>query len=470
MAAISEIEGDAGEAFLKKLHSSNIFEIAFPARETQPATTIRFPVFLVCQTSTRFREANDLSKRSFQTTVTLEWIFGSAEKLQQFESLLTGGHPIDGGHLIDLFRAYVEWLYTGKVFWAEYGCSFYDIMRLAEVLGAPKMYNAALRNFCLELPWNEDSHVDNPRHNPARLSYLEDCMASVDLTNDIRRPWSSCPKDPYWNDKKRLLFTLDCAAWEYGQLNDTNSGIADILRNGGDLAALLGGRLAYYDGDNWARNKKCIDMYLIDETLPDDTAKDLSQEGDVSQDSSVSGTALLSLLLEDSSEDEVTYSDIVPGSYVSSQLKKTTPKVNELLGESRQVLIGSSSKVAGDVNTRSKKRALEPSAADSYWDPPPPKKQKARSHQADTARALLQKRLTVFPISNMLALMGRAVAADENASISAFRRLLTAENLTAEVLYAMGRQEIDRHIGICGFKTLLPHGLSQAYSRSLNAS
>ncbi|KAH7313186.1 hypothetical protein BKA65DRAFT_484370 [Rhexocercosporidium sp. MPI-PUGE-AT-0058] len=260
MAALSLIEGEESEAFLEKLHSSKIFEIPFPARGAQAATTVRFPAFLACQFSTRFREANDIMIVTSNNTVTLEWIFGCSKKVKRFQKLLMGGTQMAGGTLIDLFNAFVKWLYTEKLYYTEGGYSFYDMLRLAEVIGAPKLYNAALRNLSTACSWFEDIYELQPQYCFTEYASLKDCMAGVNIQNS-GPIWK---REEYWEDRKRLLFTLDCAVWDFSIYPSY-----ETIRRGGDLAVLLGLRLRYYNGENYARDPDFIHHYLMDETLPE---------------------------------------------------------------------------------------------------------------------------------------------------------------------------------------------------------
>ena len=170
---------------------------------------------------------------------------------------------IKSATLLDLFKAFIKWLYTGKLYFSEDGYRFYDFMRLADVLGAPKLHDEALRNLSGDTPWHEDIY------DPIDFfgcGAIREAWNRIDFSKSLRRPPGQEPDDGYWADKKLLLFSLDFASWAFGLRHKK---VERLLSKGGELAVLLGYRMKLDDGNHYPSAPEVIGRYVADKTLPE---------------------------------------------------------------------------------------------------------------------------------------------------------------------------------------------------------
>ena len=126
----------------------------------------------------RFREARDYLKDAHGNKLPLSWIFGSAEKVRNFE------RKLQGGTLLALFTASVNWLYSERIFWIDNSYYFYDMWRLAEVLGAPALQNAALNALSEDQPWFRDHNNAECQIILHTAKILQDCWKDTNFTED----------------------------------------------------------------------------------------------------------------------------------------------------------------------------------------------------------------------------------------------------------------------------------------------
>ncbi|KAL2061886.1 hypothetical protein VTL71DRAFT_7264 [Oculimacula yallundae] len=244
---------ESHESFMKRLFTSQTIEITCP----DDMRIIKFPEVLARAASERFRVLCQQSeRRSFKLEELCEAI--NRERLLCDQTMLND---------------FVEWLYTSKI--PEKSCNlFFDLWSFGSMIGASRFETTALRalstntvkytakedvNDRCELLFAHPNYIqgnikiawDNAHFSPARHLNM-DCTV----------------RETFWENNRRLLFLFDTAAWQ----GLRNTGVAEIIRAGGDQAVVLNSRMmlvAYGDinGPPWLAEN--IEKYLSEETPPD---------------------------------------------------------------------------------------------------------------------------------------------------------------------------------------------------------
>ncbi|PVH85914.1 hypothetical protein DL98DRAFT_567804 [Cadophora sp. DSE1049] len=199
--------------------------------------------------------------------------------------------------------------------------------RLAEVIGAPRLQNAAMKALSEDRPWFNAYHDDAECQIVlGTAKNLQDCWNDTTFTKnehygvvigadtcETYKLRQLCREDSYWQGKKRLLFLLDLMAFHGIEYIENMK----IVHRGGDLAVHLGlamDRIGFENEANNPRNPKNFRKYLVDETfpdyedgsisdgIPDDSCED--KDSDLSVSEAEGSTAAAQVMEDDTQYDE----------------------------------------------------------------------------------------------------------------------------------------------------------------------
>ncbi|KAG4432510.1 hypothetical protein IFR05_012007 [Cadophora sp. M221] len=236
MAADLLIEGKAGKDFMK---SSVMIEIKCIDNITDEDVIVRIPEAIACSLS------GWISK-----------LVGTGIDVQQE---ITGGNvqyselkeQLGNGTVLDYLTWFVQWMYTSKLDYKQ-DLRFFGMWIFASKIECPRFQNAAVRILCRDAPWRSNVSLEEKKKQSKNNGEID---------------------NSYWENKKRLLFLLDCAAY-FGPGDRRLSGLlhanevllVQMMKRMVDLAK-EGAEICPWDPKNIAR-------YFVAEANFDDALKE----------------------------------------------------------------------------------------------------------------------------------------------------------------------------------------------------
>ncbi|KAF4626671.1 hypothetical protein G7Y89_g11491 [Cudoniella acicularis] len=272
MVVAELLEGEGGDEFFERLQQSSMIEIKCPLDDCKPRLgfrIVRVPAALACAVSTRFRE---LCKQSYGgMRFDASDVFNYPH--EEFEICSRGNY-------IDFLLVFVKWLYTSKIY-HDNKVSPFEIWKFAEVIGAPKFQNAALRLLSQPDPFSPE---DGLLIGDFEAEFIKDSCDAVWRNQDIADEKEDIGLldtdqiqelvDEVDKKSKRLLFAFDCAAY----IGVKDAEVSYQLSKGGLFAVCLARRLVRMTKRKYRKHPPWhltnIKKYLVDENLPDDDGGD----------------------------------------------------------------------------------------------------------------------------------------------------------------------------------------------------
>lgn len=168
----------------------------------------------------------------------------------------------------NLFLGFVKYLYTSKLYPDDHHF-LYDMWRLADILDAPTLHNAVVRQLSYDpLNAEREAEQDQMYDGIVDRQVIKRCWDSIDFSGESTLGYQLYMGEVYWGNKKRLMFLLDYVAYQ-GASSVTFRG---LVRAGGDLGLVLAGRLRVVGSLNgkYPWHPENIERYLMSDNLEAD--------------------------------------------------------------------------------------------------------------------------------------------------------------------------------------------------------
>ncbi|PVH85905.1 hypothetical protein DL98DRAFT_22623 [Cadophora sp. DSE1049] len=211
MAAIELGEGEDGYAFIDRLITSKMIEVKLSSPD-EPL--IRVPEALACAVSKRLEDmCKATSNRKFVSDDII---------------------PMGLWNQRPLWSTFVEWLYTKRIS-ACRRQTFFAMWTLSEKLIAPKFTNAILERLSAEHGLSIDVSNDAELFfaHPANIEDM--CVSAwelADFSPEEKAGLDVTAGKVLWENKKRLQFMLDCAAYPGLEIPGVRSLYNRVDKNG----------------------------------------------------------------------------------------------------------------------------------------------------------------------------------------------------------------------------------------------
>ncbi|CZT00601.1 hypothetical protein WAI453_009250 [Rhynchosporium graminicola] len=268
MAADLLIEMKDDKGFIERLRSSSMIEIKCRNHTTEQDIIVRIPEAIACSLSGRISEL--VGNRSDATTnLDMEGLMGRAGDLDVFEDFFRD-------NLLSYLTCFVQWIYTSKLNYDK-ELPLFNMWIFAVILECPRLQNETVRMLSRDALWRSNVSLGEKKQQyyfanhrfPFTIFFCERLAENFKDkdTNGFREDGGIDVK--FWENKKYLLFLLDCAA--YFGLSDRRvlDTIDDDCSEGlGNLSIMIMKRmvqLAKIGGEMCPWDPKNIGRYLVTE-------------------------------------------------------------------------------------------------------------------------------------------------------------------------------------------------------------
>ncbi|KAL2061877.1 hypothetical protein VTL71DRAFT_7255 [Oculimacula yallundae] len=273
--------------FTERLRSSSMIEIKCPARITRLHAhrrdiTVRLPEVIGCSLSGRISKAVGTGE-NIRRVFNIEELMGGNEAYLSFECQL------EHGYVLDYLTWFVQWVYSSKLEYRK-DLRFFEMWAFASAIECPLLQNEAMAMLGRDALWRSKVSLEEKRR---QYYFANDTFVNTILywrslariqdeneNDDIPYVRVAAFKEDgqidlsYWEDKKDMLFLLDCAAF-FGPDDERVREV--VAEDDGDLTFLIMKRmiqLAKAGGEMCPWDAQNIGRYFVAERIFQSTPKD----------------------------------------------------------------------------------------------------------------------------------------------------------------------------------------------------
>lgn len=195
------------------------------------AIALTVPKVLACAVSTGFQR---LVKHRLPHT--LPKLLGGLSDYEDFDAVcILGCAPA-------YLSCFIRWLYTSQLRFNE-ELSIWELWRFAELIGCFKLQNAALSTLGYDAAWQRTAAdiVKQQQFGFIKRHVLLTVWGETDFSKDCQHRCFAQQGNVYWEDKKRLLFLLDCLVW----MGEDSEDVISTLVTGKGMAVQMARRMVF---------------------------------------------------------------------------------------------------------------------------------------------------------------------------------------------------------------------------------